>query len=204
VPREPVDGPGGERERIRAALIDVVAELGYRSADVELVLERAGVDRRVFDRHFESLEDCFAAAWGEIDAELSRRMAAAYRRGEDWPASLRAALLAGLAFLAENESRARLYVTEAAVAGDRMRERQRAALVRLSATIDLARTEGDGEDRAPPGIADAVCGAIWHRVQRLVRTGRVRELPDQVRGFMYVAVLPYRGAEPALEELGRA
>jgi AcrR family transcriptional regulator len=201
--RAPVDGSGPERERICAALIEAVAARGYQATSVDHVAERAGIDQDAFSRHFDSLEGCFAAAWRSVDAELSGRMAAAYGRRGDWQDGLRDALSAGLEYLASDDDRAKVYVTEALFVSEGMRDRQREALARLSSTVDLGRDEeGESGGRTPPRISEAVSGAIWHRVQQLVQTGRGAELPDEVPRFMYVAVLPYRGAGAAESELG--
>jgi AcrR family transcriptional regulator len=203
VAQDPAESSGAERDRICAALAESVAERGYQSTSVDHVIELAGVDRVAFYRHFESLEDCFAAAWEGVNAEVNRRMAAAFRRRQDWQDRLRAAFLAGLEYLAADESRARLYVAEVVYVNDRLRDRQRDAMTRLSSTIDLGRAEAPDEERVPQEISDAISGAIWHRVHQLIQTGRVEELPAEVPRFMYIAVLPYRGAEAAQAELSR-
>ena len=56
-----------ERERIVEALIDIAAERGYAETTVEMILDRAGLDRPAFDRHFRSKYDCFLSAWQEIN-----------------------------------------------------------------------------------------------------------------------------------------
>jgi AcrR family transcriptional regulator len=196
-------GAEGERELICAALIDAVASRGYRSTSVEHVTERAGVDQVAFDRHFADLEDCFAGAWDAVDAELRGRMAAAFARRTAWQDRLREALSAGLDYLAADESRAKVYVAEAVYVSEDLRDRQRGALVRLSRMVDLGRDGAPGPGRTPDGIAEAVSGAIWHRVHQLVQAGRSAELRDETPRLMYVAVLPYRGTAAAEAELTR-
>jgi AcrR family transcriptional regulator len=198
----PAPDDGAERERLFAALAELVAARGYRRISVDHLVELAAVERAAFDSEFEGLEECFAAAWEAIDRELTRRMSMAYRRPEGWQEGLRAALRAGLGYLAGEDSRARLYVAEVVYVSDSMRDRQREALTRLSATIDLGREEAPAT--APEEISDAIAGAIWHRVHQLVQSGRGADLPGEVPRFMYIAVLPYRGAEAAQEELARA
>lgn len=200
--RDPVDGAEDERARICAALVEQVAARGYQSTTVDHVIELAGVEPAAFDRHFASVEECFVAAWESVDGELTGRMAAAFGRRATWRDRLRDALLAGLGYLAEDDSRARLYVAEVVYVSDGMRDRQRRSLGRLSATIDLGRGGEDGEERVSSEIADAVSGAIWHRVHQLIQTGRGADLPAELQRFMYIAVLPYRGAEAARAELG--
>jgi AcrR family transcriptional regulator len=196
-------GSGLERERICAALVETVAERGYAATSVDHVAERAGADHETFDRHFGSLEDCFRAAWEGIDEELRRRMAAAYGRRGDWQDRLRQALSAGLDYLASDEGRARVYVAEVTYVSEAMRDRQRDALDRLSSTVDQGRAARQEPGKTPAGIAEAVSGAIWHRVQQLVQTGRGEELPQEVPRFMYIAVLPYRGTVAAEAELAQ-
>jgi AcrR family transcriptional regulator len=191
-----------ERERICAAMIAVAGDRGYEAASVEEVVTRANVDRRTFARHFASLEDCFSAAWDALDTELRESMARAFDGSLDWADRLRAALSAGMEMLAADERRARFYVSEVLRVDYRMRDRQSRATKRLSAAIDLGR-EDSGSDQAPEGVADAISGAIWHRVHQLVQSGRSSALPAQVPRFMYLAVLPYRGSVAAQAELNR-
>jgi AcrR family transcriptional regulator len=193
-----------ERDRLCAALIEMVAKRGYQSTGVGHVVERAGVDAGAFARHFDSLEQCFAAAWESVDRELGARMRAAYGRRGDWQDRFRSALEAGLEYLASDESRARVYAAEVIFVSEEMRDRQRAALTRLSTTVELGRVAAGERDRTPAGIGEAVAGAIWHRVYQLIQAGRTTELPDEVPRFMYIAVLPYRGARAAEAELGRS
>jgi AcrR family transcriptional regulator len=195
---------GGEREQICAALIEAVASRGYRMTSVGHVIERAEVDQDAFDRHFADLEDCFSSAWDAVDAELRGRMTAAFDGGGDWQDRLREALSAGLDYLAADEGRARIYVAEAVYVSEDLRDRQRGALARLSRMVDLGRDGAPEPSRTLAGIAEAVSGAIWHRVQQLVQAGRTVELREEVPRLMYVAVIPYRGAAAAEAELTRS
>ena len=197
-------GAGDERELISAALVEAVASRGYGMTSVGHVIERAGVDQATFDRHFADLEDCFSSAWDAVDAELRGRMRDAFVRRSDWQDRLREALCAGLDYLAADESRAKVYVAEAVYVSEDLRDRQRDALVRLSTMVDLGRDGAPDSSRKLAGIAEAVSGAIWHRVQQLVQAGRSAELREEVPRLMYVAVLPYRGAAAAEAELSRS
>jgi AcrR family transcriptional regulator len=183
-------------------LVELVAARGYQSTTVDHVIELAGVEPAAFHRHFESVEQCFAATWEAVDRELTGLMAAAFERRTRWRDRLRDALFAGLGYLAQDDSRARLYVAEVVYVSDEMRDRQRRSLARLSATIDLGRGGEDGEEQVSSEIADAVSGAIWHRAHQLIQTGRGKDLPAELPRFMYIAVLPYRGADAAKAELG--
>lgn len=71
--RTGVDGPPsrgertlvttGPRERILAAMVEVVAERGFARTTVRSVSERAGVSTRTFYEEFASVRECFIALW---------------------------------------------------------------------------------------------------------------------------------------------
>jgi AcrR family transcriptional regulator len=196
------DHQSAEREQICAAMVSVAADRGYEATDIDEIVSRANVDRAAFARHFESLEDCFSAAWSALDEELRESMQRAFDSPNDWPDRLRAALSAGMAMLAADERQARFYVSEVLRVDDRMLDRQHFAMGRLSVAIDSGREDPDS-DQAPQGVADAISGAIWHRVHHLIQAGRASDLPAEVPRFMYLAVLPYRGSAAARAELDR-
>src|SRR5262249_61880946 len=50
------------RERLFAALVATVAEKGYEATTVADLVERSGVSRSAFYRHFEDKQACFLAA----------------------------------------------------------------------------------------------------------------------------------------------
>src|SRR5262249_35873437 len=62
-----------ELQRIRRALFDLCAEIGYSKLDVSTLLERAGVSRRAFFGRFTDLEDCLCNVVEEERAELLSR-----------------------------------------------------------------------------------------------------------------------------------
>ena len=198
----PPNGPlDPERARLRAALLELTAEHGYDSLSLGQLLRRAGLSPAAFERHFASLEDCFAAVWGEVDAELSEAIASAYRGPGQWRERLRRAFLAGLRYLAADPARARLYITEAYQLNQEFRLRQYDSVARLGLIIDRGRQEEPGVERLPPEIAEVISGAIWCRVVDLVRAGHSAQLPEQLHELMYLAVLPYLGVEAAEAEL---
>ena len=67
-----------ERAEIVAALVEVAAERGYGETTIELILERAGLDRPAFDRHFRGKYDCFLSAWQDQNEECLGTMIRAY------------------------------------------------------------------------------------------------------------------------------
>lgn len=197
----PPPDPRSERKAIVAALLELIAEHDYESLGLSLLLRHAGVSRLAFQRHFLSLEDCFATVWSEVDAELSAAIYSAYRGEGEWQDRLRRAILAGLRYLAADPARSRLYLTEAVQVSEELRRRQYDSVLRLGRLIDAGRQKAALEEPLPEAIAEAVSGSIFYRVTDFVRSGHADRLPEQLHELMYLAVLPYRGPGAAEAEL---
>jgi AcrR family transcriptional regulator len=73
---------GHERKRILDTLVEIGAERGYAETTIVTIVERAGLDRSAFDRHFRSKYDCFLSAWQEINESCMREMLEAYNSRE--------------------------------------------------------------------------------------------------------------------------
>lgn len=196
--------PGSERGRIGAALIELVAERGLPQLGLSQLCERAGVDQARFERHFADLDDCFAQIWAQANDCLIEAMTGAFDSGgEEWRQRVRAALVAGMGWLAAEPQVASLYVVNAIFAGDPVRHRRQEAIERLGRMIDGGRAHLPDPDRVPYSVAEGIAGGILHRAHLLVGTGRAAELPGEVGDLMYVVVLPYLGLAAAEVELLR-
>ena len=62
-------------------MLRAVSELGYRSTNVQDVIERAGVSRPTFYEHFSNKDDCFLAAFDTSAQRLRDQVATAAERG---------------------------------------------------------------------------------------------------------------------------
>lgn len=197
------ESPRSDRDRICRALLELIGERGYSALTLAELLERAAVDHTTFKSQFADLEDCYAAVWDEVNFEFDQRVFPAVMEPGPWRDRARAALEAGLRFLAEDDARARLYVSEVMFAGAALRERRETAMRRMIALIDLGRAEAPDPEQVPDILADAIAGAIWHRANHLIRHGRSAELPSDLPQLLYLVLLPYLGSEVAQDELGR-
>jgi AcrR family transcriptional regulator len=191
-----------ERARIVEALIEVAAEHGYVDTTVEMVLERAGLQRDDFDRHFRGKYDCFLTAWQEINEECMEEMLHAYNSALDWPDRLRAVAEGAIGSLYNDSSRAAFGV-EVLAAGDAARARRDMTLRVITSLIDAGRQEMEDPEAVPRTTAEALAGAAYGQVYAKVVGGAHAELPALVPQLMATAVMPYLGIEAALEELRR-
>jgi AcrR family transcriptional regulator len=191
-----------ERERIVQALIEIAAERGYADTSIELIVERAGIDRPTFDRHFRGKYDCFLSAWQEMNEACMREMLAAYNSREEWPDRLRAVASEIVEALRNDPSRAS-FAVEVLAAGDAARARRDMTMRVIASLIDAGRNEMEDPDSIPHTTAEALAGSAYGQVYSRVVGGNTDELPALVPQLMSAAVMPYLGIEAGLAELSR-
>jgi len=193
---------GSERKRILDALIAIAAEHGYAETTVEMILQRADLDRAAFDRHFRGKYDCFLSAWQEINETCMREMLEAYNSHEEWPDKLRAVACEVVESLRGDPSRATFSV-EVLAAGDAARARRDMTMRVIASLIDAGRNEMEDPESVPHTTAEALAGSAYGQVYSRIVQGRGDELPELVPQLMSTAVMPYLGLEAAMEELSR-
>ena len=191
-----------ERERIVEALIEIAAERGYAETTIELILDRAGLDRPAFDRHFRGKYDCFLTAWQEINEGCMREMLEAFNSQEEWPDRLRAVACEIVDNLRHDPNRAS-FAVEVLSAGDAARARRDMTMRVIASLIDAGRNEMDDPESVPHTTAEALAGSAYGQVYAKVVRGAADELPALVPQLMSAAVMPYLGVEAGLAELAR-
>jgi AcrR family transcriptional regulator len=192
-----------QRERLLAGMLRATAQLGYREASVQEVLERAGVSRPTFYEHFENKEDCFLAACDNAAARLRKRLETAAEEGEGWRERLRLSLEELLRFVAEDHDAAMSLVVDARAACPDALSRRDELLDRFSSCLDTqVRAESAAGEPAPSAIAAAgIVGGIEALLYSRLNRGEADDLSSLLPSLMYFAVLPYEGHEVASEEL---
>jgi AcrR family transcriptional regulator len=186
--------PPPKRQKILAAMLAVVGEYGYERASVQAVLERSDLYRQAFYDEFASKEDCFGCAYEEAASAVEAEVLEAAVRASDWEAQLRGGLGRLLELLDRDPVLGRALLVEVHPAGGRALERRALAMRRAAAFLARGAESGTGR---PPALAPEATAAGIHAVLhgRLANgRGGLRRLRGEL---MYVAVLPYRGAEAA-------
>jgi len=196
-----VADPGSERGLICATMLGLVGRRGCAELALADLERAAGITAHEFHAHFASLEDCFEAIWTEIDAELRRRMHAAYQAEEEWRAGLRGALAAAVELFVADPPAARLYLVEASAVQPLRRTRSLEALAEM---LDRAPRRDDLPFADPRLLAEALAGGVWSTAAGLVRDGGVVALEAALGELTYLCVLPFCGREAAEEELRRS
>jgi len=190
-----------ERARIDRALVELCLERTYANVTLEILLERAGVDRETFERHYEDLEDCFCRIYAEMRDDYMLRVAGEFASGGSWREQMRRAAYVTLDFLREDPARARITFVEVLYAGDRAKLIRDEAMQALFALVDQGRNEGAAPAALSRFTAEAIGSAIYQRIQTAIEKEELDTFEDGLREMMYMVVLPYLGEDAAREEL---
>jgi AcrR family transcriptional regulator len=193
-----------QRERLLAAMIGAVTEIGYNTLTVQNVLARAGISRPTFYEQFEDKEDCFLAAFDAAAGRMIERIEAVITAGGPaWRDRLRSAIAELLRFIGEEPMEARMVIVEARASSPAGLQRRDELLDRFAGCIDsLVREDLDD---APSAIAAAgVVGGIESVLYARLQKGETDELDALLPPLMYFTVLAYAGREAAGEELDDA
>lgn len=189
----------GKQQRILQGMLEAVGTQGYERTTVQDAIAAAGVYRQAFYDSFQDKEDCYLQALeaGSAWIELAMREAAT---GETtWRGQLRGALTGLLRFLDLQPAMGRALFVEVHAAGPLAVQKRTEAMERAAVAMDLAREESD--NGAPAISAEAVAAgilAVLHsRLAANQTSGFSRLLPE----LMYLAVLPYFGADVASVEM---
>jgi AcrR family transcriptional regulator len=201
--------PGGlvraiQRERLLVGMLRAVSELGYRSTNVQDVIERAGVSRPTFYEHFANKDDCFLAAFDTCAERLRDHIAAAADQGGNvWRDRIRSGFNALLAFAATEPEAARMVIVEARAATPDAALRRVALLDYFASCIDTkVRELLPAATPHSTVTASGVVGGVESLLYARLNKNQMDDLPALLPSLMYFAVLPYEGHLAASEELG--
>lgn len=193
--------PAAERQRIAAAMVELVAEQGYKATTVKQLLERAGATRADLRRHFAGKQACFLEVYEEMSERFTTRVFAAFEHEDQWRDGLRAAAYAAARWVGKYPREARYATVEMMAAGEFAVARREETLRRFVDLVDGGRAQLDKPDSVSGAMAEGIVGGILGMLTKnLRREAQVR--PEEfVPGLMFVAVRPYLGHEAAREEL---
>jgi AcrR family transcriptional regulator len=193
-----------QRDRMIAATIGLVGEIGYPAITVEKIIRRARVSRATFYQAFANRDECFLAVFDETLSQAMFSAGSAYANARSWPQGVRAALACLLEMMDEEPSLARLWIVEALRGEERILDRRVQTLDALARVIDEGRQSMQRAGVAPPeSTAESVVGGIVAMLHRRLLRNRPAPLTDLLGSMMYLIVLPYLGVRAARTELSR-
>jgi AcrR family transcriptional regulator len=189
------------RERIAAAVVELVAGRDLAAIGVEEVCKRAGVGRGHFDRCFAGIEDCLLSVYDEVVDELCARVMPAYEGPASWHDRIWAVGWAAVRFLREDAVRARFFVAAVNGTGGRAQARRDRVMQRLADLLDAGREGLEDRPLTSRCTAEVAAGAIYSTVLTRIEAGAIDRGEDFLPELIYMATMPYLGSRAAEEEL---
>lgn len=187
-----------QRERLLAAVVEVVAARGYRATTIAEIVKAAAVSTRVFYANFADKEEGFLAALDAVLAHLGERLTAAAGTGRDWPDQVIAVLRAGLEFFAAEPDLARFCLVEPLAATTTIARRLREAVFAAAPYLRAGRALRPADaEQLPASTEDSVLGGLLTLASRAVVAGEATALPALLPDLVEFALAPYLGPEPA-------
>ena len=202
------DAAATQRARVIAALVEVVAEHGYRATSVEAVIKRARVSRRTFYESFDSIEECFGAVLDDGLRHSDAIMTRSFQREQRWQDGVSEAL-AGLLVLFDSEPKlARVWFIESLAAASwavERRERHVAELRRL--VVAYWQPPRDHQACAPQADSALVVGvmaAVLGVIHTHLLTRQPQPLISLLGPLVGIVMANYLSPQEAACEVARA
>jgi AcrR family transcriptional regulator len=181
-PGEEPEGPGSEalegsylrqRQRLTAAMIEVVGRQGGHATTVDDVVRAAGMSRKTFYRHFKNKQDCLLrTADLLIDVSLME-IERAYLQSDVWPGRVDAALRALFGLANDNPGSVRLSLVEVGAVGREGLERRERWFGEFERFImDAVKLAPEPGETSPVVVKAIVGGVAGVLTRRLVPHGK--------------------------------
>jgi len=148
-----------QRARLTGAMVELVAERGYRGVTVRGLSRLAGVSTKTFYQCFENVEDCFAATHSRIVGRALRR-ARGVSSSPGQP--LRKRIRAFFEALGEEPKAARLVLVDSFSSGPALIAMTHSSRRALGRFVDEELTAEAGSVALPPEIGSGVAAAGLH------------------------------------------
>jgi AcrR family transcriptional regulator len=186
-----------QRERILYATAEVAAAKGYNLATIADITERAGVDRRVFYKHFRDKQQAFIAIHEFAVHQAMALAASAFFSADTWPERVWQAMRATTQFEATHPIITHLaHIESHAVGAPAI---QRIDDTRAAFTIFLQ--EGTQLVSKPPErtAMEAIAGAVFEIGYYEVRHGRNNLISRLAPNATHLVLAPFLGPAAANE-----
>jgi AcrR family transcriptional regulator len=185
-----------QRERLLAAVPEVVAERGYEAMSVADIVKAAAVSRNAFYKNFSDKQKCFATAHEASHERLFEVLSGPCESAATIEERVELSLAAGLDALASDPDMARLLFVEAPSAGEEIALHYHEWLRRYGTLLRAAAPD------LPPGLSPApeveqvIVGGLASRVASQVLQGKATQLRDLTAPFVEYVLAFYRLREP--------
>jgi AcrR family transcriptional regulator len=186
-----------QRERILYATAEVAAAKGYTVATIADITAAAGVDRRVFYRHFQDKQQAFLAVHEFCVQQLMAVTASAFFSGGAWPERAWEAMRAATQFQATHPIVAHVALVESHAVGDSAI--QRIDDSRAAFTIFFQEGNQHASEPCSQMAMEAIVSAVFEICYRRAREGQSDQISRMACNGAYIMMAPFLGPAAANE-----
>jgi AcrR family transcriptional regulator len=187
-----------QRERLIAALTEVLHEVGYQKTTVSLIGARAAVSKSDFYKHFESKDECFFAAYDAAAARLRESVTEACEgAGEGWPERVREGLATLLRSFAADPPLAGICLVEGLRVGPSVYDRYQAAVDGFVGLLRAGAPAAPSGAEVPRATDEAIVGGVASLLGRRAQAGETKALESLLPEVLEFALTPYLGTAEA-------
>lgn len=161
-------------------MVDAVGRNGFQATGLREVVALAGVSNRTFYENFDSMQDCFMAAFDEIVGRLAVRTADAYASGSGFPGRLRSAFDVYTELIAEKPTETHLIMVDLISLGAEGIVRRQQAAAAFETMMNQSFGEAPELGQVSELTVRAIVGGFQRVVYRRVRDGQ----PERLRSEM--------------------
>jgi AcrR family transcriptional regulator len=204
--RSPEETAKHQRERLTGAMIEAVWRNGYPATTLREVVALAGVSNTAFYRHFDSIQDCFLAAFDEIVVRVGTKMINAYLGQSEFPRRLRAAFDAYLETIVAEPKETHLMLVDLISLGAEGVKRRQQVAGAFEVLIRESLAEGPAGQQISEVVVRGIVGGLQRVVYRRTLSGETEHLSEEFDALIDWA-LSYRhpkGIEAARFSTGRS
>jgi AcrR family transcriptional regulator len=186
-----------QRERIMYATAETVVSMGYNRTTIAAIARAAGVDRRIFYKHFRDKQQAFLAVHELAMQQLMAISATAFFSVGEWPERVWEATRASTQFEATHPVITEFgHVQSHAVGAPAI---QRIDDARAAFTIFLQEGNQQTGEPASRTEMEAIGGAIFEIAYQQARRGASELLSRLTPHAAYLILAPFMGPGPATE-----
>jgi AcrR family transcriptional regulator len=179
-------GPGRNAEevisnqlaRLRAAMVDLVAERGIAGVTIRGLASTAGVSTRTFYAHFPNAEECFTSTYDTVMRTALERFTGSRMTEDDWEAAVRSGLHALMVEIAEHPPAAALALVEAFEAGPAMLREMGSKMREFERSVLDTLGQAPNRVEMPLPVVQGIAAGVERVVRTKVMEGRNAELPE--------------------------
>jgi AcrR family transcriptional regulator len=193
-----------QRDRIVAAVAQVMAERGYSGLTVARIIEYARLSRTTFYEHFADKREAAIGAHEQIFKRFLTSVEEACRPEAEWTAKVRAAIGAILEFATAEPAPAQLLAAGFLAADEALARRARVSYDQLAALLGTGREVYPQAALLPAVTEQALVGAIATTLVRRLTGTELEPLAGLHSQLTELTLIPFLGTEEAAKVVGGA